>query len=134
VFIHPNTGPAILEDHRDRAVCGRANRCHWCSTSSTKKGSRLVFAFLPLAKKLAEKLKARKEDGRRLRIIAGGLISAVLLAVPGGLGLLHGRRRGPIRGRRRAFLTATKEKARGHSFLLSNRGPRWQPDWCVKAA
>ncbi|HYI06553.1 MAG TPA: CinA family protein, partial [Reyranella sp.] len=40
-------------------------------------------SLLPLAKKVGEKLKARKETVGVSESSAGGLISAVLLAVPG---------------------------------------------------
>jgi len=43
-------------------------------------------SLLPLAKKVGEKLKARKETVGVSESSAGGLISAVLLAVPGASG------------------------------------------------
>lgn len=66
--------------------------------------------LLPLAKKIGEKLKARKETIGISESSSGGLISAVLLAVPGASAYFMGGAvvyTGPAGI---AFLDATKEK------------------------
>ncbi|HZQ00677.1 MAG TPA: CinA family protein [Reyranella sp.] len=67
-------------------------------------------SLLPLAKQVGEKLKARKETVGVSESSAGGLISAVLLAVPGASAYFMGGAvvyTGPAGI---AFLDATKEK------------------------
>ena len=67
-------------------------------------------SLLPLAKKVGEKLKARKETVGVSESSSGGLISAVLLAVPGASAYFMGGAvvyTGPAGI---AFLDATKEK------------------------
>ena len=66
--------------------------------------------LLPLAKKVGEKLKARKETVGVSESSAGGLISAVLLAVPGASAYFMGGAVVYTRPAGIAFLTATKEK------------------------
>src|SRR3979490_80017 len=69
--------------------------------------------LLPLAKKVGEKLKARKETVGVSESSAGGLISAVLLAVPGASAYFMGGAVVYTRPAGEAFLTATKEKRAG---------------------
>ncbi len=67
-------------------------------------------SLLPLARKVGEKLKARKETVGVSESSSGGLISAVLLAVPGASAYYQGGAvvyTGPAGI---AFLGATKEK------------------------
>ena len=67
-------------------------------------------ALLPLAKKIGDKLKARKETVGVSESSTGGLVSAVLLAVPGASAYFMGGAvvyTGPAGI---AFLDATKEK------------------------
>ena len=70
-------------------------------------------SLLPLAKKVGEKLKARKETVGVSESSAGGLISAVLLAVPGASAYFMGGAVVYTRPAGEAFLTATKEKRAG---------------------
>ena len=70
-------------------------------------------SLLPLAKKVGEKLKARKETVGVSGSSAGGLISAVLLAVPGASAYFMGGAVVYTRPAGEAFLTATKEKRAG---------------------
>ena len=67
-------------------------------------------SLLPLAKKVGEKLKARKETVGVSESSAGGLISAVLLAVPGASAYFMGGAVVYTGSAGIAFLDATKEK------------------------
>ena len=69
--------------------------------------------LLPLAKKVGEKLKARKETVGVSESSAGGLISAVLLAVPGASAYFMGGAMVYTRPAGEAFLTATPSKRAG---------------------
>ena len=69
--------------------------------------------LLPLAKKVGEKLKARKETVGVSESSAGGLISAVLLAVPGASAYFMGGAVVYTRPAGEAFLTATPSKRDG---------------------
>src|SRR6187551_1404849 len=70
-------------------------------------------SLLPLAKKVGEKLKARKETVGISESSAGGLISAVLLAVPGASAYFMGGAVVYTRPAGEAFLTATPSKRKG---------------------
>ena len=70
-------------------------------------------SLLPLAKKVGEKLKARKETIGVSESSAGGLISAVLLAVPGASAYFMGGAVVYTRPAGEAFLTATPSKREG---------------------
>src|SRR4029077_19897473 len=70
-------------------------------------------SLLPLAKKVGEKLKARKETVGVSESPAGGLISAVLLAVPGASAYFMGGAGGYTRPAGGGFLTATQETRGG---------------------
>ena len=110
VFVHPNTGQD-LEDHRDRAL--------WLGEQVPllldvlQEEGLTMDSLLPLAKKVGEKLKARKETVGVSELSAGGLISAVLLAVPGASAYFMGGAVVYTRPAGEAFLTATKEKRAG---------------------
>ena len=69
--------------------------------------------LLPLAQKVGEKLKARKETVGISESSAGGLISAVLLAVPGASAYFMGGAVVYTRPAGEAFLTATPSKRKG---------------------
>jgi len=69
--------------------------------------------LLPLAQKVGEKLKARKETVGISESSAGGLISAVLLAVPGASAYFMGGAVVYTRPAGEAFLTATPSKRAG---------------------
>jgi len=69
--------------------------------------------LLPLAKRIGEKLKARKETIGVSESSTGGLISAVLLAVPGASAYFMGGAVVYTRPAGEAFLAATKEKRTG---------------------
>ena len=79
-------------------------------------------SLLPLAKKVGEKLKARKETVGVSESSAGGLISAVLLAVPGASAYFMGGAVVYTRPAGEAFLTATTEKRAGIRVLLRTVG------------
>ena len=83
-------------------------------------------SLLPLARKVGEKLKARKETVGVSESSAGGLISAVLLAVPGASAYFMGGAVVYTRPAGEAFLTATKEKRAG---IRSSSEP-----WATRAA
>src|SRR2546430_12616130 len=70
-------------------------------------------SLLPLAKRVGEKLKARKESVGVSESSSGGLVSAVLLAVPGASAYFMGGAVVYTRPAGEAFLTATKEKRAG---------------------
>jgi len=70
-------------------------------------------SLLPLAKRVGEKLKARKETIGVSESSSGGLVSAVLLAVPGASAYFMGGAVVYTRPAGEAFLTATKEKRSG---------------------
>src|SRR4029453_16338699 len=70
-------------------------------------------SLLPLAKKVGGGLKAPKETVGISESSAGGLISAVLLAVPGDSAYFMGGAVVYTRPAGEAFLTATKEKRAG---------------------
>jgi nicotinamide-nucleotide amidase len=70
-------------------------------------------SLLPLARKVGEKLKARKETVGVSESSAGGLISAVLLAVPGASAYFMGGAVVYTRPAGEAFLTATPDKRKG---------------------
>ena len=70
-------------------------------------------SLLPLAQKIGEKLKARKETLGVSESSAGGLVSAVLLAVPGASAYFMGGAVVYTRPAGEAFLTATQEKRKG---------------------
>src|ERR1700747_2596871 len=70
-------------------------------------------SLLPLAKRVGEKLKARKETVGVSESSAGGLISAVLLAVPGASAYFMGGAVVYTRPAGEAFLTATPSKRAG---------------------
>ncbi len=69
--------------------------------------------LLPLAQRIGDKLKARKETVGVSESSAGGLVSAVLLAVPGASAYFMGGAVVYTRPAGEAFLTATKEKRAG---------------------
>lgn len=69
--------------------------------------------LLPLAKKVGEKLKARKETVGISESSSGGLISAVLLAVPGASAYFMGGAVVYTRPAGEAFLTATPDRRKG---------------------
>src|SRR6266404_6287569 len=94
------------------ARSGSADRCRWCSTSSPRRIDRME-SLLPLAKRVGEKLKARKETIGVSESSSGGLVSAVLLAVPGASAYFMGGAVVYTRPAGEAFLTATKEKRAG---------------------
>jgi len=125
VFISSQYRPGSRRPSRPRS-CGSANRCHWCSTSSPRRVPRHGFASAARQKNRRELRRAG--DGRRLRIIGGRLISAVLLPCPAPA--LHGRRRGLYAAGRRAFLTATRKSAAGIRSS-SNRGHAGSRAWCA---
>src|ERR1043166_5081696 len=83
-------------------------------------------SLLPLAKRVGEKLKARKETVAVSESSSGGLISAVLLAVPGASAYFMGGAVVYTRPAGEAFLTATKEKRAG---IRSSSEP-----WAILAA
>src|SRR5437899_12651497 len=70
-------------------------------------------SLLPLAKRVGEKLKARKETVGVSESSSGGLVSAVLLAVPGASAYFMGGAVVYTRPAGAAFLTATNEKRKG---------------------
>src|SRR4029079_9788938 len=69
--------------------------------------------LLPLAKKVGDKLKARKETVGVSESSAGGLISAVLLAVPGASAYFMGGAVVYTRPAGEAFLTASPDRRKG---------------------
>jgi len=69
--------------------------------------------LLPLAQKVGAKLKARKETIGISESSSGGLVSAVLLAVPGASAYFMGGAVVYTRPAGEAFLAATKEKRAG---------------------
>ena len=69
--------------------------------------------LLPLAKKVGEKLKARKETVGISESSAGGLISAVLLAIPGASAYFMGGAVVYTRPAGEAFLGATPSRRSG---------------------
>ena len=87
-------------------------------------------SLLPLAKKVGEKLKARKETVGVSESSAGGLISAVLLAVPGASAYFMGGAVVYTRPAGEAFLTATSRSAPA-SAPPPSRGRRSPPNWCA---
>src|SRR5262249_55834811 len=93
---------------------GSANRCHWHWVSSPT-GRRIdgMESLLPLAKRVGEKLKARKETVGVSESSSGGLVSAVLLAVPGASAYFMGGAVVYTRPAGEAFLTATPSKRAG---------------------
>ena len=84
-------------------------------------------SLLPLAKKVGEKLKARKETVGVSESSAGGLISAVLLAVPGASAYFMGGAVVYTRPAGEAFLTATRRSGKA-SVRPPSRGRRWRPN------
>jgi nicotinamide-nucleotide amidase len=70
-------------------------------------------SLLPLAKAIGEKLKARKETIGVSESSSGGLVSAVLLAVPGASAYFMGGAVVYTRPAGEAFLTATPSKRAG---------------------
>jgi len=70
-------------------------------------------SLLPLAKRVGEKLKARKETIGVSESSSGGLVSAVLLAVPGASAYFMGGAVVYTRPAGEAFLTATPSKRAG---------------------
>jgi PncC family amidohydrolase len=70
-------------------------------------------SLLPLAKRVGEKLKARKETIGVSESSSGGLVSAVLLAVPGASAYFMGGAVVYTRPAGEAFLTATPSKRSG---------------------
>src|ERR1700752_3605210 len=70
-------------------------------------------SLLPLAKRVGEKLKARKETVGVSESSSGGLVSAVLLAVPGASAYFMGGAVVYTRPAGEAFLTATPAKRSG---------------------
>ena len=79
-------------------------------------------SLLPLAKKVGEKLKARKETVGVSESSTGGLISAVLLAVPGASAYFMGGAVVYTRPAGEAFLDRDQGKARRHPLLLRTVG------------
>src|SRR5205814_8871061 len=77
--------------------------------------------LLPLARQIGGKLKARKETVGVSESSAGGLISAVLLAVPGASAYFMGGAVVYTRPAGEAFLTATPSKRAG---IRSSSEPR----------
>ena len=69
--------------------------------------------LMPLAKRVGEKLRERKQTIGVSESSSGGLISAVLLAVPGASAYFMGGAVVYTRPAGEAFLTATKEKRAG---------------------
>src|SRR5476649_71659 len=69
--------------------------------------------LLPLAKKVGEKLKARKETVGVSESSSGGLVSAVLLAVPGASAYFMGGAVVYTRPAGEAFLGATPSRRAG---------------------
>lgn len=70
-------------------------------------------SLLPLAKKIGARLKERKETIGVSESSSGGLVSAVLLAVPGASAYFQGGAVVYTRPAGEAFLGATKEKRAG---------------------
>ena len=112
MFIHPNTGQD-LEDHRDRAVWIGKSVPLVLDIFTEERRTDRMDSLLPLAKKVGEKLKARKETVGVSESSAGGLISAVLLAVPGASAYFMGGAVVYTRPAGEAFLTATPAKRAG---------------------
>src|SRR5262245_28919379 len=83
-------------------------------------------SLLPLAQKVGEKLKARKETIGVSESSGGGLLSAVLLAVPGASVYFKGGAVVYAQPAREAFLTATKERLGG---IRSSSEP-----WALRSA
>src|ERR1051325_9932847 len=83
-------------------------------------------SLLPLAKRVGEKLKARKETVGVSESSAGGLVSAVLLAVPGASAYFMGGAVVYTRPAGEAFLTASPSKRAG---IRSSSEP-----WALPAA
>src|SRR5262249_61907541 len=83
-------------------------------------------SLLPLAQKIGEKLKARKETLGVSESSSGGLVSAVLLAVPGASAYFMGGAVVYTRPAGEAFLTATPHK---RACIRSSSEP-----WAVLAA
>src|SRR3954465_11066241 len=79
--------------------------------------------LVTIAEAIATRLKARKETVGVSESSAGGLISAVLLAVPGASGYFMGGAEGYTRPAGEAFRTATKQKRAG---IRSSSDP-WAP-------
>src|SRR5262249_3268866 len=96
------------------APYGSASPCRWCSASSPT-GRRIegMESLLPLAKRVGEKLKARKETVGVSESSSGGLVSAVLLAVPGASAYFMGGAVVYTRPAGEAFLTATPSRRAG---------------------
>ena len=124
--LHPSQHrPGSRGPSRPRGV-DRQVRCRWCSTSSRRRRTDPWTRLLPLAKRVGEKLKARKETVGVSGIVGRRPDLRRAARRARRLGLFHGRRGGLYAPGRRGLPDRDHAKSAPASAPRRSHGRRWR--------